>query len=128
MQRTATVEISNPGPFRTSAPAGTREVLPEPLRVRPAGRPRPLTSREAQVLSLVAGGCSNRLIADHLTIAERTVKSHLTNIMTKLRAFDRTHAVVTAFRLGWLSLWPSEDEGPTASIRPPGSRGTGGQP
>ena len=77
-------------------------------------RPRPaeavlidaqhLTEREKEVLSLVAEGYSNKLIAARLGISERTVKSHLTYIMTKLRAFDRTHAVVTAVRLGWLAI------------------------
>ena len=64
----------------------------------------PLTDRELQVLSLVAEGCANKVIAVRLTICERTVKNHLTCIMTKLRASDRTHAVVTAIRLGWLSV------------------------
>ena len=64
----------------------------------------PITQRERAVLSLVAEGNSNKRIATHLGICERTVKSHLTSIMTKLRAFDRTHAVVTAVRQGWLAL------------------------
>ncbi len=63
-----------------------------------------LTERELQVLSLVAEGASNKIIADRLGICERTVKNHLTCIMTKLRASDRTHAVVTAVRLGWLAI------------------------
>ena len=66
--------------------------------------PQPPTNREKEVLSLVAEGFSNKLIATHLIISERTVKNHLTNVMTKLRAFDRTHAVVTAVRLGWLAI------------------------
>ena len=63
-----------------------------------------LTDREREVLGLVAEGQSNKMIGDRLTISERTVKSHLTYIMTKLRAQDRTHAVVTAVRLGWLAI------------------------
>lgn len=63
-----------------------------------------LTTREREVLALVAEGCSNKIVAAHLSIAERTVKSHLTKIMTKLQASDRTHAVVTAVRLGWLAI------------------------
>ena len=63
-----------------------------------------LTDREREVLGLVAEGFSNKLIGDRLSISERTVKSHLTYIMTKLRASDRTHAVVTAVRLGWLAI------------------------
>lgn len=65
---------------------------------------QPLTERELEVLSLVAEGNSNKIIASSLNIGERTVKNHLTFIMTKLRAFDRTHAVVTAIRLGWLAI------------------------
>ncbi len=65
---------------------------------------QPLTDREREVLALVAEGNSNKLIGDRLAISERTVKSHLTYIMTKLRASDRTHAVVTAVRLGWLAI------------------------
>lgn len=64
----------------------------------------PLTERELQVLSLVAEGASNKIVADRLGICERTVKNHLTCVMTKLRASDRTHAVVTAVRLGWLAI------------------------
>lgn len=65
---------------------------------------RPLTQREREVLALVAEGYSNKRIARHLGISERTVKQHLTWIMTKLQASDRTHAVVTAVRLGWLAI------------------------
>lgn len=65
---------------------------------------QPLTDREREVLSLVAEGYSNKLIAGRLGISERTVKNHLTYIMIKLRASDRTHAVVTAVRLGWLAI------------------------
>jgi DNA-binding NarL/FixJ family response regulator len=64
----------------------------------------PMTGREQEVLSLVAEGFSNKLVAAELGICERTVKNHLTSIMTKLRAADRTHAVVTAVRLGWLAI------------------------
>lgn len=52
----------------------------------------------------MAMGFPNRLIGVHLYISERTVKNHLANIMAKLHALDRTHAVVTAVRHGWLSL------------------------
>ena len=65
---------------------------------------QPITHRERGILAFVAEGYSNKSIAAHLSISERTVKCHLTNVMTKLRASDRTHAVVTALRLGWLSI------------------------
>ena len=64
----------------------------------------PLTQRETQVLSLVAEGSTNKIVAEHLRVCERTVKNHLTSIMTKLRASDRTHDVVTAVRRGWLAI------------------------
>ena len=63
-----------------------------------------ITEREREVLSLVAEGHANKIIGDELGISERTVKNHLTSIMTKLRASDRTHAVVTAVRLGMLAI------------------------
>lgn len=65
---------------------------------------QPLTDREGEVLALVAEGFTNKLIGAQLGISERTVKNHLTSIMTKLRATDRTHSVVTAVRLGWLVI------------------------
>src|SRR5437660_7937191 len=51
-----------------------------------------LTSRELDVLRLIASGNSNKLIADQLSIGEATVKSHVTNILSKLGANDRAHA------------------------------------
>jgi DNA-binding NarL/FixJ family response regulator len=55
-------------------------------------------------LKCVTEGHSNKIISTELGISERTVKNHLTSTMTKLRASDRTHAVVTAVRLGWLEI------------------------
>ncbi len=64
----------------------------------------PITDREREVLALVADGLSNKEISEKLFIAERTVKNHLTSTMSKLRASDRTHAVVKAIRMGWLQI------------------------
>jgi DNA-binding NarL/FixJ family response regulator len=55
-----------------------------------------LTSREIEVLRLIAAGNANKQIAGRLGIAEETVKSHITKILAKLDASDRTHAVTTA--------------------------------
>ena len=70
----------------------------------------PITERELEVLCHVAEGFSNKLISAELGISERTVKNHLTLIMGKLRASDRTHAVVTAIRMGWLDVHEGQNQ------------------
>jgi DNA-binding NarL/FixJ family response regulator len=60
----------------------------------------PLSTRELEILRLVATGASNREIAESLIIAEGTVKNHLTNILGKLEAKDRMQAVLKAKELG----------------------------
>lgn len=59
-----------------------------------------LSAREAEVLRLMAGGSTNGEIAERLYLAERTVKSHIGSIFTKLGARDRTAAILFAFRAG----------------------------
>jgi len=63
-----------------------------------------LTTREIDVLRLIAAGNSNKLIADQLSIGEATVKSHVTNILSKLGANDRSHAVTIALKRGIIQL------------------------
>lgn len=63
-----------------------------------------LTSREAEILQQIAAGHSNRDVADRLSIAESTVKAHVSSIMEKLGANDRTDAVVIAMRRGIIYL------------------------
>jgi DNA-binding NarL/FixJ family response regulator len=63
-----------------------------------------LSSREVEVLQLVAEGASNREIANSLYISQATVKSHLIHIFDKLGVSDRTAAVTVALRRGILSL------------------------
>ena len=63
-----------------------------------------LSPREIEVLRLIAAGNGNKEIASRLLIAEETVKSHITNILTKLHANDRTHAVTTALKRGVIRL------------------------
>jgi DNA-binding NarL/FixJ family response regulator len=63
-----------------------------------------LTPRELEVLTLVARGLSNKEIARELGTAGGTVKIHVQNILAKLRASDRTHAVTIALQRGMLQL------------------------
>jgi len=63
-----------------------------------------LTSREVEVLQLVAAGNSNKLIAHALTISDETAKTHVKNIIEKLNAHDRTHAVTIGLRRGIIAL------------------------
>src|SRR5580658_4729665 len=63
-----------------------------------------LTPREIEVLHLIAGGNANKLIADRLSISEETVKGHVKNILSKLGASDRTHAVTIALKRGIIDL------------------------
>ncbi|MBN1219854.1 MAG: response regulator transcription factor [Anaerolineae bacterium] len=59
-----------------------------------------LTERELEVLRLIATGSSNREIAQTLTIAEKTVKTHVSNILSKLHLADRTQAAIYALQKG----------------------------
>jgi DNA-binding NarL/FixJ family response regulator len=61
-----------------------------------------LSEREIEVLREVARGTSNKIIASHLSISEATVKAHMKNILLKLGASDRTHAVNIATTRGFL--------------------------
>lgn len=63
-----------------------------------------LTGREIEVLKLIAKGFSNRHVAERLSITEDTVKGHVRNILSKLDASDRTHAVTIALRRGFFDL------------------------
>ena len=63
----------------------------------------PLTHREAQILNYIADGNSNKQIAHILEISEQTIKNHVSSILRKLNANDRTHAAVLAIRHGWIS-------------------------
>jgi DNA-binding NarL/FixJ family response regulator len=63
-----------------------------------------LTTREIEVLRLIAAGNANKQIADQLAIGEATVKSHVTNILSKLGANDRAHAVTIGLKRGIIQL------------------------
>jgi DNA-binding NarL/FixJ family response regulator len=63
-----------------------------------------LSSREIEVLRLISGGNANKEIAAQLSITEETVKGHVKNILAKLGANDRTHAVTIGLKRGIISL------------------------
>lgn len=60
-----------------------------------------LTTREREVLALIAAGMSNKQIAEKLTVAEKTVKTHVSNMLAKLGVRDRTQAALYAKEQGW---------------------------
>jgi NarL family two-component system response regulator LiaR len=66
----------------------------------------PLTEREMEILKLVAQGLPNQEIAERLVISERTVRTHVTNILSKLHLANRTQAALYALREGLTDLDP----------------------
>jgi DNA-binding NarL/FixJ family response regulator len=66
----------------------------------PPGPPPQLTDRETEILGLIGQGRSNQEIADHLVISERTVRTHVSNILGKLGLTSRTQAALFAVRAG----------------------------
>lgn len=71
--------------------------------------PRPVSGREQEVLALLACGRTNTEIAAELGISDRTVQTHLRNLMAKAEARNRTHLAVKAIRLG-LTPMPELDD------------------
>jgi DNA-binding NarL/FixJ family response regulator len=87
------------------APSVTRRLIGEFSRLGGPrgprrGRVEDLTGRETEVLALVAQGLSNAEIAAHLVVAEQTVKTHVSRVLTKLGLRDRAQAVVFAYEAG----------------------------
>ncbi|MCC9074709.1 response regulator transcription factor [Litorilinea aerophila] len=86
-------------------PAIARKLIRElnrPTTLPPSDEP--LTEREAEVLVLVARGLSNQDIADRLVISERTVRTHVSNILSKLHLANRTQAALYALKEGLTTL------------------------
>jgi DNA-binding NarL/FixJ family response regulator len=82
------------------APQAAARLLRE---VRAPEAPEPLTERETAVLQLLARGQANKEIARHLHIGEKTVKTHVSNILAKLGVASRTQAALQAVHLGLVS-------------------------
>jgi DNA-binding NarL/FixJ family response regulator len=74
--------------------------MPDDAAPRPQPLVVPLSERELEVLRLLGDGCSNREIATSLFLAEGTVKNHVTNVLAKLGARDRTQAALRGRALG----------------------------
>ena len=88
-----------------SVHAGKRHVPPEvAARLAEHLGDEDLTTRELEVLRLIRDGYRNKQIADQLAIAETTVNFHIKNLVSKLGANDRTHAVTIALRRGLLEI------------------------
>ena len=88
-----------------SVHAGRRYVPPEvAARLAEHLGEEDLTTRELEVLRLIRDGYRNKQIADQLSIAETTVNFHIKNLVDKLGANDRTHAVTIAVRRGLLQM------------------------
>ena len=88
-----------------SVHAGKRYVPPEvAARLAEHLGEEDLTDREMDVLRLIRDGFRNKQIADELSIAETTVNYHIKNLVDKLQANDRTHAVTIAIRRGLLQV------------------------
>jgi len=78
------------------------DAIASPAQARGSLAPLPagLTPREAEVLSLIATGMSNREIAEHLVVSEGTVKSHINHLLAKIDARDRAQAITFAYQRG----------------------------
>lgn len=74
------------------------EKIAEPAGLQGAARSEDLTERELEVVRLIARGCSNQEIARELVISEKTVKTHVSNILSKLQLDDRTQLAIYAIK------------------------------
>jgi len=85
--------------------AGQKRILPEVAnQLAEHATDGALSSREIEVLRLIGGGNANKEIAAQLSITEETVKGHIKNILAKLDANDRTHAVTIGLKRGIIDL------------------------
>ncbi|MGW5732355.1 MULTISPECIES: response regulator [Streptomyces] len=89
------------------APSVTRRLITDFAKQRPRNDQSPrmngLTPRETEVLVLIARGLSNQEIAEHLVLAEQTVKTHIGKVLSKLDLRDRAQAVIFAYESGLIT-------------------------
>lgn len=91
--------------------------------IAPQSAYAPLTDRELEILRKISAGMTNAEIGYALGISPQTVKNHVTSIMRKMAVNDRTQAVVTALRRGWIHI---DETHPGAAVpNPPPSAGNG---
>jgi DNA-binding NarL/FixJ family response regulator len=102
------------------SPSSVRRVIdelaaqPDPLAARPEQLDE-LTARELEVMALVAGGLSNSEIAQRLVVTLATAKTHVSRVMTKLRAHHRAQLVTLAYETGLVRPSRGEIVAPTAT-------------
>jgi len=111
-QLTRTIRLANRGEYPVSdilatTPEAAEQILRQfqdivLMRRPPQTTDSHLTFRETQILNYIASGKTNKQIAQILLISEQTVKNHVSNILRKLNADDRAHAVARALNNGWI--------------------------
>lgn len=106
-----------------AAAAGQVQLSPQATamlvqEVRAPDSPESLTERETDVLRLIAQGYSNREIAEILVLGEKTIKTHVSNILSKLQVASRTQAALHAVRIGLVSQMRHNTTQPTSITRP----------
>lgn len=89
---------------RARDPEGIDRPAPGPWLHALSTARNPLTSRELDIILLIAEGLSNHQISERLNISDQTVKNHVTAILRKLGATDRAQAVLICLRSGWIDL------------------------
>ncbi len=117
------VPVAAPTPARFSSPlTARREQQPTTGTSRPA--PCPLPPRQLEVLNYLARGNSNKAIARSLHISDKTVKDHIASMFKKLSVNNRTSAVLSALRQGWITF-EDIDKDPSSNVdQAPAERST----